>query len=416
MKIIVLGAGVVGVASAWYLSRNGHEVTVIDRQDGPARETSFANGGQISVSHAEPWANPHTPLKALHWLGKEDAPLLFRLRADLRLLEWTLRFLRECFPARTRRNIRHIVELALYSRRCLGALREELAGAGGLHYDQLRRGILHVYTDPRELEKAVRAAAILRDFGCDRRPVSAEECIEIEPALAAARPMLVGGDYTDEDESGDACKFTERLAEHCRGIGVEFALGQAVLRLDVEGDRIGSVLTADGRRHVADAYVVALGSYSPLLLAPLGVSLPVYPAKGYSATIPLSDASVAPTVSLTDDACKLVFSRLGHRLRVAGTAEFSGFDHELNPIRCEALMRRTRALFPDLNPDGPPDLWSGFRPVTPSSVPIIGRTRYPNLWVNTGHGTLGWTMACGSGAALADLVDQRLPQVNFPFL
>lgn len=412
MKIIVLGAGVVGVTSAWYLSRSGHEVTVIDRQDGPAQETSFANGGQISVSHAEPWANPHTPLKALRWLGKEDAPLLFRLRADPRLLGWTLRFLRECTPARTRNNIRSIVELALYSRQCLGALRGELA----LDYDQLQRGILHVYTDQTEFDKAIRAAAILREFGCDRKAVSADGCVKIEPALASAGPMLVGGDYTEKDESGDARKFTEQLAEHCRRAGVGFELGQAILRIEAEGGRIGAVVTADGRRHVADAYVVALGSYSPLLLRPVGVSLPVYPAKGYSATLALSDSSVAPTVSLTDDAHKLVFSRLGNRLRVAGTAEFSGFNRELNPIRCDALIRRTRELFPDLNESGKPEFWCGLRPVTPSSVPFIGRLRYPNLWVNTGHGTLGWTMACGSAAALGDLMDKRTPQIDFPFL
>ncbi|TCP10573.1 D-amino-acid dehydrogenase [Crenobacter luteus] len=411
MRIIVLGAGVVGVASAWYLSRNGHEVTVIDRRDAPARETSFANGGQISVSHAEPWANPHTPLKALRWLGKEDAPLLFRLRADPRLLGWTLRFLRECTPGRTRENIRRIVELALYSRRCLGELRRELS----LDYDQLQRGILHVYTDRNEFDRATRAAAVLREHGCDRRAVSADECVKIEPALALARDRLVGGDYTPEDESGDARRFTEGLAGHCRRAGVEFELGQAALRIEAEGGRIAAVVTADGRRHVADAYVVALGSYSPLLLAPLGVSLPVYPAKGYSATIPLSDDSVAPTVSLTDDGHKLVFSRLGQRLRVAGTAEFTGFDLGLNPIRCDALIHRTRMLFPDLNPDGPPQFWCGLRPVMPSGVPAIGRLGYPNLWVNTGHGTLGWTMACGSGAALAELVDGRAPPLDFPF-
>ncbi|AXK40755.1 D-amino acid dehydrogenase [Crenobacter cavernae] len=416
MKIIVLGAGVVGITTAWYLSRSGHEVTVIDRQSGPALETSFANGGQISVSHAEPWANPHTPLKALRWLGKEDAPLLFRLRADPRLLAWTLRFLRECSPSRTRENIRRIVELALYSRQCLKALRNDLAARGGLQYDQLERGILHVYTDPLEFEKAVGASAILREFGCDRRPVSANACIEIEPALASASHMLVGGDYTVDDESGDAHKFTRQLAEHCRRVGVVFDLGQSISRIDAEGGRVRSVVTSDGRRHVADAYVVALGSHSPALLRPLGISLPVYPAKGYSATITLSKASVAPTVSLTDDAYKLVFSRLGNRLRVAGTAEFSGFNHDLNAIRCDALIRRTRELFPDLNECGKPEFWCGLRPVTPSSVPFIGRLRYPNLWINTGHGTLGWTMACGSAAALGDLIAKRTPQIDFPFL
>jgi D-amino-acid dehydrogenase len=415
MRIAVLGAGVVGVTTAWYLARHGHEVVVLDRQAEPARETSFANGGQIAVSHAEPWANPHTPLKALRWLGKEDAPLLFRLQAEPQLLCWVLRFLRECTPRRTRENIRRIVELAHYSRQCLKSLRNELSTQGGLQYDQLERGILHLYTDARELDNAIQAAALLREFGCDRRLVSASGCVEIEPALAAAGPMLVGGDYTEEDESGDAHKFTKHLAEHCRRIGVKFNFGTSVARLIVEHGRVCSALTADGEMLVADAYVVALGSYSSALLRPLGISLPLYPAKGYSATIPLSDASVAPTASLTDDEYKLVFSRLGNRLRIAGTAEFSGFNLELNAIRCEALMRRVRTLFPDLNESGKPEFWCGLRPVTPSSVPLIGRLRYPNLWLNTGHGTLGWTMACGSAAALRDLIDNLTPQIDFSF-
>lgn len=416
MRVAVLGAGVVGVASAWYLARAGFEVTVIDRQPDTGLETSFANGGQIAVSHAEPWANPSTPLKALSWLGREDAPLLFRLRADPALLGWTLRFLRECLPGRTRQNIRHILNLASYSRQCLGSLRRELAGEGGLHYDHLERGILHFYTDPAEYRAAVHAAGIMREFGCDRKLLSVDECIALEPALASSASALVGGDYTREDESGDAHAFTRQLAAHCRRIGVRFMLGDGIRALERKDERVSAVLTDTGERIEADACVVALGSYSPLLLRPLGLRIPVYPAKGYSATLALAPDSVAPTVSLTDDGHKLVFSRLGNRLRVAGTAEFNGYDLSLNPARSNALLARTRSLFPGLRETSEPELWCGLRPVTPSSVPLIGRTALPNLWLNTGHGTLGWTMACGSGAALADLLRSRAPGLAFPFV
>lgn len=414
MNIAVLGGGVVGIATAWYLNSKGFSVTVFDRQPGPALETSFANGGQISVSHAEPWASPGTPLKALRWLAREDAPLLFRLRADRALLSWSLRFLGECLPWRTRANIGRIVELARYSRSELKRLRTQFAGDAQLHYQQLARGILHIYTDRREYAHALRAASVLREFGCDRRPVDVDECINIEPALAAARAQLVGGDFTAEDESGDAHLFTRSLAERCREAGVRFHFGTTVTALHRNGGRIGSLVTLQGDRIEADGFVVAAGSFSPTLLAPLGIHLPLYPAKGYSLTIPLSPDSVAPHTSLTDDAHKLVFSRLGDTLRVAGTAEFDGFNLRPNPVREAALMRRVSALFPELRPAGSPKPWCGLRPVTPGSVPYVGATRYENLWINTGHGTLGWTMACGSGAALSDLIGGASPAISLP--
>lgn len=414
MHIAVLGGGVVGITTAWYLRSKGFSVTVFDRQPGPALETSFANGGQISVSHAEPWASPRTPLKALRWLAHEDAPLLFRLRADRALLSWSLRFLHECLPWRTRANIGRIVDLARYSRSELKSLRAQLVGDASLHYNQLERGILHIYTDRREYAHAVRAASVLRQFGCDRRPVTVDECINIEPALAAVRKDLVGGDFTVEDESGDAHVFTRSLADRCRQVGVNFRFGTTVTALRHDGRRIGSLVTLQGERIEADGFVVATGSFSPMLLAPLGIRLPVYPAKGYSLTIPLSADSVAPQTSLTDDAHKIVFSRLGDKLRVAGTAEFGGFDLRPNAVREAALMRRVNELFPDLRPAGPPASWCGLRPVTPGSVPFIGASRYENLWVNTGHGTLGWTMACGSAAALSDLIGGAVPAIPLP--
>ena len=414
MRVLVLGAGVVGTASAWYLARAGHEVVVVDRQPVPGNETSFANGGQISVSHAEPWANPHALPQVLRWLGREDAPLLWRWRADPSQLAWGLRFLGECLPQCTRRNMAAIVALALDSRARLQALRREL----GLEYDQQERGILHLYTDPRAFAQATAAARTMREFGLDRQTVSADRCIEIEPALAGARSLLVGGDYTASDESGDAYKFTLALAERAAAFGVEFRLGRTVDRIMADGGRFAGVLARapDGEeRLTADACVVALGSYSPLLLRPLGIGLPVVPAKGYSVTLPLAAGSPAPTVSLTDDERRLVFSRLGDRLRIAGTAEFSGYNLDHNPVRCQAIEDRVRQLFPRLEPAGEPQYWCGLRPVTPSSVPVIGRTRCANLWLNTGHGTLGWTMACASGVALADLIGGRTPALAFPF-
>ena len=415
MRVLVLGAGVVGTTSAWYLARAGHQVTVVDRQPVAGNETSFANGGQISVSHAEPWANPHVLPRFLKWLGREDAPLLWRWRADPAQLAWGVRFLGECLPGRTRRNIAAIVAMALYSRGRLQALREEL----GLQYDHLERGILHIYTDRAELSAAIKAARVMRQFGLDRDTVDVDKCLEIEPALAGARHLLVGGDYTRSDESGDAHKFTCALAERAQAAGVDFRFGLSVEQIAPGGSKIAGVLVrGEGGSELltADAYVVALGSYSPLLLKPIGVGLPVYPAKGYSATLTLAEGSLAPTVSLTDDERKLVFSRLGNRLRIAGTAEFNGYNLELNPVRCRALIDRTRQLFPRLETVGEPTMWCGLRPATPSNVPYIGQTRYRNLWLNTGHGTLGWTMACGSAASLAELMSGTLPDPDFPFL
>lgn len=411
MRVTVLGAGVVGVTTAWYLAADGHEVTVIDRQPQPARETSFANGGQISVSHAEPWANPQAPWKALKWMGREDAPLLWRLRADPAQWAWGLRFLRECTSARARANVRAIVSLGLTSRAALQSLRRELA----LDYDHLERGILHFYTDPREFEHALPAAALMREYGCERVPKTAAECLAIEPALAGSRVPVVGGTYTASDESGDARRFTEALARHAAGRGVRFRHGETIAALMRDEGRLSGVRLASGETLGADMTVLALGSYSPLLLKPLGVRLPVYPAKGYSATLALPEGAAAPTVSLTDDGCKIVISRLGQSLRVAGTAEFNGYDTSLNAARCAALLRRTREIFPALEAVTEVEYWAGLRPATPGNVPLIGDMAgagLPGLWLNTGHGTLGWTLACGSARMLADLVAGRDPGLD----
>ncbi|HEX2197111.1 MAG TPA: D-amino acid dehydrogenase [Burkholderiales bacterium] len=409
MKVLVLGAGVIGVTTAWYLSKSGHDGDVVDRQPRAGMETSFANGGQVSVSHAEPWANPSAPLKVLKWLAREDAPLLFRLRPDLRQWLWGLSFLRECTPARTRRNIRQLVTLGLYSRAALQALREET----GIEYDHLTRGILHFYTSQAELDAALEPARVMREHGCDLEMLTPEQCVAIEPALASSKSFLVGGSMTHSDESGDAHIFTQRLAALATQRGVQF-LRRNVLALLKAGGRIDGV-HVEGEMLKADAYVVSLGAYSPLITRPVGIDLNIYPAKGYSATVPVADASKAFSVSLTDDEYKLVFSRLGDRLRIAGTAELNGYDTGLNETRCRALLRRTEALFPGAGDMAQAQFWTGLRPATPSNVPYIGATRYPNLFLNTGHGTLGWTHSCGSARALADIVSGREPEIDFAF-
>ena len=408
MRVVVLGAGVVGVTSAWYLAEAGHDVLVIDRQPAAAQETSFANGGQISVSHAEPWANPLAPLKVLRWLGREDAPLLWRWRADLQQWLWGLRFLRECTPARTLANIEAILRLALYSRSALQTLRQTT----GIEYDHLERGILHLYFDESEFAHAARQAALMREHGCDRVVKDAAECLALEPALALSRLKLVGGTYTAGDESGDACKFTQRLAELCVRRGVQFRYDLPIEQLHQQGGRISGVRVQGGELVTADRYIVALGSYTPLLLRSLGIGLALVPGKGYSATLPLHAESIAPTVSLIDDQHKLVFSRLGDRLRVAGTAEFAGHDTSLNTVRCQALLARALSLFPQVGAVDQVEFWAGLRPVTPGNVPLLGATRFANLFLNTGHGTLGWTMACGSARLLADLVSGRVPEID----
>jgi D-amino-acid dehydrogenase len=416
MKVIVLGAGVVGTTAAWFLNRSGHEVTVIDRQPVAGNETSFANGGQISVSHAEPWANPSAPLKVLKWLAREDAPLLFRPRMDPAQWRWCARFLLECLPSRTRHNIAQIVRLGLYSRATLQALRAET----GLEYDHLTRGILHFYTDPREFEAAIAPAQVMREHGCEIELLDADACVRIEPALAASRHRLVGGSFTASDESGDAHRFSVGLAKLAAARGVSFMTETRILGLDQAGGRIESVRVVDANGTPstlrADACVMALGSYSARMLRTVGIDVPIYPAKGYSVTLPVGPQHVAPSVSLTDDEYKIVFSRLGDRLRCAGTAELNGYDTELNETRCRAIVDRLFTLFPEAGDRSQVRYWTGLRPATPSNVPLIGRSRIPNLYLDTGHGTLGWTHACGSGKAIADIVSGRQPEVDFAFL
>jgi len=392
MKVLVLGAGVVGVATAWYLRQAGHDVRVLDRREGPGLETSFANGGQISADHAAPWAKPGIPLQALQWMMHEDSPLLFRLRADPAQWRWGLAFLRNCTGARFRENAVRLQRLGRYSRDQLRALTRET----DLQYDRVGRGILVLYTGERPFEPGWKTP---------------DECIAIEPAVASLKNRLVGGNYLPDDESGDAYKFTTGLAKLCAAEGVKFEFGVSIESLSVRNGRIHSVRTKTAD-FGADTYVLALGSYSPLLARPLGIRLPIYPLKGYSVTMPVRNPAAAWSVSLSDDAHKLVLSRLGDRLRVAGTAELNGYDTGLNTVRCEAIVRRVTQLFPDAGDASRAEFWTGLRPATPSNLPCLGATGIPNLFLNTGHGTLGWTLACGSGRIVADLVSGRRPGIE----
>jgi D-amino-acid dehydrogenase len=393
MKIAVLGAGVIGVTAAWYLRQDGHEVEVLDRREGPGLETSFANGGQISASHALPWAGPGVPLKALKWMLREDAPLLFRLRADPAQWRWGLKFLRECSAERFRANAAQLARLGGYSQDALHALRRET----GIAHDQVERGILVFHTgstSPGERWK------------------TPDECVAIEPALAPARNQITGGSWYPTDESGDAHKFTVELARLCAAKGVRFDFGVDIKGFSVDGEKIAGVTTAAGQLIKADAFVLALGSYSPLLARPLGIDLPIYPLKGYSVTMPVKNPAAAWTVSLSDEAHKLVLSRLGDRLRIAGTAELNGYNTEINKVRCAAIVKRVTELFPDAGDASKVTYWAGLRPATPTNIPCVGRTKYPNLYLDTGHGTLGWTFACGSGRILADIIGGRRPEMD----
>jgi D-amino-acid dehydrogenase len=413
VKIIVLGAGVIGVTSAWYLAAAGHEVTVIERRDAPGLETSFANGGQIAAGHAEPWAKPSVVPQLLRWLGREDAPLLFRPRADWAQWKWGLRFLIECLPGRFERHSRTLAALAAYSRECLRALRADI----GIRYDHLERGILQFATNSRDFEALARHAEAVRSLGMRPEVKSAAECLTLEPALKHSNDPVVGGVYDPKDESGDAYRFTQELARLAASRGVLFRFGTAIQAIEAADSGVKAVRLPTGENVSADAYVVSLGSYSPLLLKPLGVRIAVYPLKGYSITLPLgpSEAAAAPTVSLTDEAFKIVISRLGNRLRAAGTAELAGYDTSVNAVRCAAIARRIRDLFPGLGSITTVENWMGLRPATPNNVPVIGKTKFRNLFLNTGHGTLGWTLACGSASVLADLISGRRLQVAFPF-
>ena len=420
MKVIVMGAGIVGISTAWSLLDEGHEVTVVDRQPDAALETSFANGAQISVSFCEPWAHADAPFKVAKWLLRDDAPLLFRPKLDPHQWRWGLSFLGQCNTTAFERNVGQLVALGRYSQATL----KSVVAQTGIDYHRLERGILHFFSSPRDFDAGAAAAEVMRRHGVDRRVLSRREVLAVEPALAAFGPRLAGGTYTPSDESGDARVFTQQLARRCAERGATFLYGRDIVDLQKAGHAIESVrvreqATGQVTALRADAYVAAMGSHTAPLLRPLGLCLNIYPAKGYSATLKLKQPERASTVSLIDDDRKIAISRLGDEVRIAGTAELAGYDTTLTSatarVRCRALVQRYEALFPGVADTTTPNYWAGLRPSTPDNIPIIGRSPIGRLWVNSGHGTLGWTHGAGSGRALAELISGKRPALDFGF-
>jgi D-amino-acid dehydrogenase len=407
MRVVILGAGVVGVATAWHCMRAGHEVTVVDRQPGAGLETSFANAGQLSYGYASPWAGPGVPLKALKWMAMKHRPLVLWPRPEPAMLRWLWQMLSNCNAESYALNRARMLRLAEYSKLALASLRQ----ATGIAYDGQSRGTLQVFRKPEQLEAAQRDSAILTTAGIEHEILDADGCIAAEPALALVRERLAGGMRMPGDETGDAHLFTQRLAALCAEGGVAFRYGTAVAGIATEGGRATGVVTAAGTI-AADAVVVAAGSYSTALLRPLGVSIPVYPVKGYSLTIPVEDAAAAPVSTVMDETYKVGITRLGERIRVGGTAELAGFSTRLRAPRRATLEAAVSTLFPKGGDPAKGTFWTGLRPMTPDGTPIVGPTRVPGLFVNTGHGTLGWTMAAGSGRLMADLVSGAPPEIE----
>ena len=407
MKVLVLGSGVIGVTSAYYLARAGHEVTVVDRQAEPARETSFANAGEVSPGYSSPWAGPGVPVKAVKWLLMKHGPLVIRPKLDPVMWLWLLKMLRNCTSARYAVNKRRMIPIAEYSRDCLRALRTET----GIHYDERSLGTLQLFRKQQQLDHTAGDIAVLKQSGVPYEVLDRAGCIAAEPALSAVKDKIAGGLRLPQDETGDCHMFTEALAALAAKLGVQFRFNTGIKGLIADGGRIGGVVTSAGLLQ-ADAYVVALGSWSPQLLKPLGISIPVYPVKGYSITVPITDPDGAPVSTVMDESYKVAITRLGDRIRVGGTAEISGYSDKLYDARRATLDHSLTDLFPRGGDTARATFWCGLRPMTPDGPPVIGATHYSNLHLNTGHGTLGWTMACGSGRVLADLLSGRKPDID----
>jgi len=407
MRVLILGSGVIGTCSAWYLARAGFEVTVVDRQMAPGQETSFANAGQISPGYASPWAAPGVPLKALKWLFMRHAPLAIRPGLDPQQYLWLLQMLRNCTASRYAINKARMVRLSEYSRDCLDELRTET----GLEYEGRQLGTMQVFRTQAQLDGADKDTAVLDQYGVPYELLDRAGIVRFEPALAGVVDQLSGALRLPNDETGDCELFTRRLAERAQAAGVEFRFGATIEKFEQDGGRITGV-KIDGQMERADRYVLALGSYSPRLLAPLGIRLPVYPLKGYSLTVPITDPAMAPTSTILDETYKVAVTRLGQRIRVGGMAEVAGFDLSLSPRRRATLEKVINDLYPQGGDLTRATFWTGLRPATPDGTPVVGATRLDNLYLNTGHGTLGWTMACGSGRYLADLMTGRPPQIS----
>jgi len=406
MRVLVLGSGVVGVSTAYYLAKAGHEVTVVDRQPGPALETSFANAGQISPGYASPWAAPGVPLKAVKWLFQRHAPLAIRPDGTLFQLQWMWEMYRNCSAERYAVNKERMVRIAEYSRDCIRALRQET----GIQYEGRQQGTLQLFRTQAQFDGAAKDIEVLREAGVPFEVLRSEQLAQAEPALADVRHKLVGGLRLPNDETGDCQMFTTRLAAMARALGVRFEFDTSIDALDISGDQITGVRTSKGVM-TADRYVLALGSYSRFLLREQ-FRVPVYPLKGYSLTVPITDGAKAPVSTILDETYKIAITRFDDRIRVGGMAEIAGYSKALNPRRRETLELVVRDLFPQGGDVAKASFWTGLRPMTPDSTPIVGATPLRNLFLNTGHGTLGWTMACGSASVIADLVSGRAPAID----
>lgn len=407
MHVIVLGSGVIGTTTAYYLARQGAKVTVLDRQPGAAQETSYANAGQVSPGYSTPWAAPGIPLKAIKWLFKKHAPLAIRLDGSLYQLKWMAAMLANCSAERYAVNKERMLRLAEYSRDCLRELRADT----GIHYEERARGTLQLFRTEAQMEAARRDIAVLEEVGVPYELLDRNRLVTAEPALARSLHKLAGGLRLPNDETGDCRLFTTRLAEMAAALGVEFRYNQSVTGLNTAGGQVTGVRVGN-EVLTADRYVAAFGSYTRGFLEPLGLDLPVYPVKGYSLTIPMKDEAAAPVSTILDETYKIAVTRFDDRIRVGGMAELSGFDLRLKDARRKTLELVVNDLFPGSGDVARAEFWTGLRPMTPDSTPVVGPTRYGNLFLNTGHGTLGWTMACGSGKLVADQVLGQRPQIR----
>ncbi len=407
MKVLVLGSGVIGVSSAYQLALAGHEVTVVDRQPAAALETSYGNAGEVSPGYSSPWAGPGVPLKAIKWLLMRHRPLVVRPQLDLAMLRWGAAMLRNCTAARYEVNKGRMVRLAEYSRDCLKDLRAQT----GIQYDQRMQGTLQLFRTRAQFDGTAADIAILRRYGVGFELLEGDACLRHEPALAAVRDKFVGGLLLPGDETGDCFKFTQRLAALAVQQGVQFRYGTQIQKLKVSSQRIEGVVTDAGTLK-ADACLVALGSYSPLLLATIGIRIPVYPVKGYSITVPITNAAGAPESTVMDESHKVAVTRLGDRIRVGGTAELAGYTLKLHDARRDTLEHVVTDLFPGGGDVKRAEFWCGLRPMTPDGTPVLGPTRLRNLYLATGHGTLGWTMAAGTGRVMADVISGRKPDID----
>ena len=407
MRVVVLGAGVIGVTTAYYLAKAGHEVTVLDRQPGPALETSFANAGEISPGYASPWAAPGIPAKAVKWLFMKHAPLIIQARPDLAKIEWVARMLTNCTSKAYGINKSRMVRLAEYSRDCLIALRADT----GISYDERTQGTLQLFRTEKQVLAAEKDIKVLKADGVPFEVLDADGCIAAEPGLAPNRAKIAGGLRLPGDETGDCFKFTNTLADMAAAAGVTFRWGVTIQALEADLGRITSVQTSAGRI-AADAFVLAMGSYSPALARPFGMRLPVYPVKGYSITVPIVNEDRAPVSTIMDETHKIAITRLGDRIRVGGMAEISGFNNHLHPKRQATLTHSVEDLFGGAGDQSKATFWSGLRPMTPDGTPLVGRSTVQNLFLNTGHGTLGWTMAAGSARVIADMISGKAADID----